>query len=93
MTVCHKTLLFGEKVLFAYNCFLLEKQADNTILWVCAIYFGSTVGTRYNEILGTEKFCLLYQISCYIRSLYIEFPLYSICISVKFIGTDEIAST
>ena len=22
--------------------------------------------TRYNEILGTRKFCLLYQISCYI---------------------------
>ena len=27
-----------------------------------------TVETRYNEILGTEKFCLLYQIFCYISS-------------------------
>ena len=27
-----------------------------------------TVETQYNEILGTEKFCLLYQIFCYISS-------------------------
>ena len=27
-----------------------------------------TVETRYNEILGTEIFCLLYQIFCYISS-------------------------
>ena len=40
------------------------------------IYVHNTGGTRYNEILGTRKFCLLYQISCYIRSLYIEFLLY-----------------
>ena len=27
-------------------------------------YITTTVETRYNEILGTEKFCLLYQIFC-----------------------------
>ena len=31
-------------------------------------YILITVETRYNEILGTEKFCLLYQIFCYISS-------------------------
>ena len=78
-------------------------------------YNKCTVETRYNEILGTEKFSLLYmyqifryinskktihnienifigtgkisllfQVFCYIRSLYIECPLYRVSTVPRF---------
>ena len=47
----------------------------------CYISSQKTIQNKGNYLIGTGENSLLYQIFCYIRSLYIEFPLYNELIS------------
>ena len=46
---------------------LFYRSCMNGHNFTCQIWFTSTVEPRYNEVLGTMKITLLYQVSHYIR--------------------------
>ena len=42
-------------------------SADDMVIWITNLHWKSTVKPCYNEVLGTMKISLLYQVSHYIR--------------------------